>query len=67
MGRYAYNLYDLSGALDINAAGFPATGGPEAELAASKGSLAFADLTPTPGHERGDRRCPRHVETRMGQ
>ena len=49
MGRYAYNLYDLSGALDINAAGFPATGGPEAELAASKGSLAFADLTQLPG------------------
>ncbi len=49
MGRYAYNLYDLSGALDINAAGFPATGGPEAELAATKGSLAFADLTQLPG------------------
>ena len=49
MGRYAYNLYDLSGALDINAAGFPGTDGPEAGLAATKGSLAFADLTQLPG------------------
>lgn len=49
MGRYAYNLYDLSGALDINVTGFPGTGGPEAGLAATKGSLAFANLTQLPG------------------
>ena len=54
MGRYAYNLYDISGALDINAAGFPGTGGPEAGLAASKGSLAFADR---PGSSVHDPRC----------
>lgn len=48
IGRYAYNLYDLSGTLDINAAGYSIAkaGG---KLAPTKGSLAFADLSKLPG------------------
>jgi hypothetical protein len=49
LGRYAYNLYDTSGLLDINIAGFPLTGGPDAKRVAEKGTLALADLTRLPG------------------
>lgn len=48
-GRYAYNLYETSGMLDVNVAGYPSSGGPSAERAGDKGSLAFADLTQLPG------------------
>lgn len=44
IGRFAYNVYDVSGLLDVNAAGSPSifTGG----LAPLKGTTAGADLTP---------------------
>jgi hypothetical protein len=48
IGRYAYNLYDTSGLLDINAAGHP-DDQPGAERVGSKGSLVMADLTRLPG------------------
>ncbi len=48
-GRYAYNLYDTSGTLDVNVAGFATSGGPSADRVGEKGSLAFADLTLLPG------------------
>ncbi len=46
IGRFAYNIYDVGGLLDINAAGFPAAAASEA---ADKGSVAWADLTALPG------------------
>lgn len=56
IGRYAYRVYDLSGLLDFNVAGFPASlkGNPRVSR---KGSLAWLDLfnsslpgfTPTAG------------------
>ncbi len=52
-GRYAYNLYETSGIIDVNVAGFPAQGGPPEEWTGSKGSLAFADLSVIPGFSRG--------------
>lgn len=51
IGRYAFNLYDVSGLLDINVAGFPSSGGPATEMVGAKGTLAFADLTQLPGME----------------
>jgi hypothetical protein len=42
VGRYAYNLYDVGGLLDLNAAGFPAAA---AANEPGKGSLAWADLS----------------------
>src|SRR6266513_998042 len=52
IGRYAYAIYDESGLLDMNVAGYP-TGGPTgypppgnpAVQPGCKGSVAFADLT----------------------
>lgn len=49
VGRYAYNLYDTSGLIDLNVAGFPSTEGPSKERVGEKGSLMFADLTRLPG------------------
>ena len=43
VGRYAYNIYDEGGLLDMNVAGFPT--GVTAAQAGSKSALAFADLT----------------------
>jgi hypothetical protein len=48
IGRYAYNLYDTSGLIDINVAGHP-EGTPDKERVGHKGSLAMADLTVLPG------------------
>ncbi len=48
VGRYAYNLYDTSGLLDINAAGHPADS-PGAGRIGRKGTLATADLAGLPG------------------
>jgi hypothetical protein len=48
IGRYAYNLYETSGLLDINAAGHP-SGTPDSERVGDKGSLAMADLAGLPG------------------
>ena len=49
VGRYAYNLYETSGLLDVNVAGFPSGGGARADRSGEKGSLVFADLTRLPG------------------
>lgn len=49
VGRYAYNLYDTSGMIDINVAGLPKTGGPDAEQISDKGSLLYADISLLPG------------------
>ncbi len=48
IGRYAYNLYDTSGLLDINAAGHPEDGLDDKRIG-QKGSLATADLAGIPG------------------
>lgn len=49
LGRFAYNIYQVGGLLDINVAGFDPNGPNSAEGAASKGSLAWADLRAIPG------------------
>jgi hypothetical protein len=53
LGRYAYNLYDTSGMLDINVAGFPsnadATLEPTPVRIGDKGSQLFADISLLPG------------------
>jgi len=41
IGRYAFNVYNVSGLLDINVAGFDPSG---EDLAERKGSLVFADV-----------------------
>lgn len=53
LGRYAYAIYDEGGLLDVNVAGYPV---PTPSPASSppppyvfKGSLGFADLTPSTG------------------
>lgn len=46
IGRFAYNIYDVGGLLDINIAGYPQNTASESAL---KGSLAWADLTAIPG------------------
>lgn len=43
MGRYAYAIYDESGLLDVNVAGYPSNSTPAQY--GTKGPLAFADLT----------------------
>ena len=43
VGRYAYNIYDEGGLLDMNVAGFPT--GVTAAQTGGKSALAFADLT----------------------
>ncbi|MEM6820824.1 MAG: hypothetical protein AAF558_02620 [Verrucomicrobiota bacterium] len=43
VGRVAYVMYDISGLLDANVAGFPSTASGEEQGA--KGSLAYTDLT----------------------
>ena len=53
IGRYAYAVYDEGGLIDINVAGYPIptpTPAPSPpQPYAFKGSLAFADLTPSTG------------------
>ncbi len=46
IGRYAYVVYDTSGLIDANVAGYPST---YANNAAGKGALPWADLTQLPG------------------
>lgn len=46
IGRFAYNIYNVGGLLDINVAGYPSNAQNEA---ATKGSMAWADLTAIPG------------------
>lgn len=50
IGRFAYNVYEVGGLLDINAAGFaPAGSGSTPNLVATKGGLIWADLRSIPG------------------
>ncbi|HSI85764.1 MAG TPA: hypothetical protein VK970_18415 [Candidatus Methylacidiphilales bacterium] len=46
VGRFAYTVYDVSGLLDINVAGYPTSA---AGAAKAKGSAVWADLTRIPG------------------
>lgn len=52
LGRYAYNLYDTSGMLDINVAGFPSSTNPAEEPTVArvgdKGSQTMADISVLP-------------------
>jgi hypothetical protein len=48
VGRYAYQVYDVSGLLDANVAGYGSTA-PPANLLSRKGSLVWADLATLPG------------------
>jgi hypothetical protein len=43
IGRYAYNIYDEGGLLDMNVAGYPSTS--TAAQSSYKNALAYADLT----------------------
>ena len=49
VGRFAYNVYDVSGLLDINVAGYPSPGISGTNLSILKGTLAGADLSVIPG------------------
>lgn len=51
LGRYAYNIYQVDGLLDINVAGFDPTDGGMVADATGKGSQAWADLRAIPGLE----------------
>jgi hypothetical protein len=45
IGRYAYAIYNEGGLLDINAAGFPVTGGAPDAMGAYRTNMGFVDLT----------------------
>lgn len=49
IGRYAYNIYDVGGLLDVNVAGFDSSDTAANSAAAWKGSSAWADLASIPG------------------
>ena len=49
IGRFAYNIYDEGGLIDINVAGFPSAAGTGANLQLLKGTPAGSDLTRIPG------------------
>lgn len=49
IGRFAYNIYDVGGLLDINVAGFDPDDADAVEAARRKGSMALADLRLIPG------------------
>lgn len=49
IGRFAYNIYDIGGLLDINVAGFNPSDPASRTAAEEKGSLAWADLSAIPG------------------
>lgn len=51
IGRYAYAVYDESGLIDANVAGYPSTS--TIFQSGRKGSLAFADLTQLDGFNTG--------------
>ena len=54
IGRYAFVVYDTSGLLDINVAGYDSTQPSMATNAPGKGLLPYADLTQLPGITAGD-------------
>lgn len=45
VGRYAYRIYDVSGLLDVNVAGYPSANGPSDDRIGRKGGLALAELS----------------------
>jgi Tfp pilus assembly protein PilX len=49
VGRYAYNIYNEGGTLDMNVAGYPSTMTTAPAVPYYKNALAFADLTQIPG------------------
>lgn len=50
IGRFAYNVYDIGGLLDMNAAGFsPKSSGGDPDEMSTKGGLVWADLRSIPG------------------
>ncbi len=49
IGRFAYNVYDIGGLLDANAAGFAPVDGSVPAEAATKGGQIWADLRALPG------------------
>lgn len=50
IGRFAYNVYDLGGLLDMNAAGFsPKSSGANPDEMSTKGGVVWADLRSIPG------------------
>ena len=51
IGRFAYNVYDVSGLLDVNTAGYPESGNsvPPATAVGQKGTLGLAQLSLIPG------------------
>lgn len=50
IGRFAYNVYDIGGLLDMNVAGFtPKSPGGDPEEMSTKGGLVWADLRSIPG------------------
>jgi len=54
IGRYAFVVYDISGLLDINVAGYDASQATMSANAPGKGLLPYADLTQLPGITAGD-------------
>lgn len=44
IGRYAFRIYDVSGLIDINVAGYPGINTPAAERIGRKGGLSWAQL-----------------------
>lgn len=49
IGRFAYNIYNVGGLLDVNVAGYNSSDTTAVADAARKGSLAWADLSVIPG------------------
>lgn len=49
IGRFAYNIYDEGGLIDINAAGYPSTSSTGNNLQAIKGTSAGINLSVLPG------------------
>ena len=49
VGRYAYAVYNEGGLLDINAVGYPITGGAPDAMGAYRANMGFVDLTKLKG------------------
>src|SRR6266550_7304737 len=64
IGRYAYAIYDESGLLDMNVAGYPT--GTTAAQSGRKGSVAFADLTALVNYPIPNASSPYQVDRLVG-
>src|SRR6266550_743258 len=64
IGRYAYAIYDESGLLDMNVAGYPT--GTTATQSGRKGSAAFADLTALGNYPIPNSSSPYQVDRLVG-